>query len=78
VLFLTPELSSKDVDAIVAADLGTTLTVSGQAEHIRQGVVLGFSLVEAKPKVLVNLKHAQARGIAFTNGLMQYAVVVER
>src|SRR5262249_8706244 len=76
IVYLAPELPAKDVADIVTADLGVTLTVSGQADHIRQGVVLGFSLVEAKPKVLVNLKHANAQGIAFTNGLMQYAVVV--
>jgi hypothetical protein len=78
IVYLAPEMSQRDVADIVATDLGVTLTVSGQTDHIRQGVVLGFSLVEAKPKVLVNLKHANAQGIAFTNGLMQYAVVVER
>ena len=56
----------------------TAVTVSGVSEHVRLGVVLGFSLVEAHPKVLVNLKQAHKQNIEFHNGFLRHADIVDR
>jgi hypothetical protein len=45
---------------------------------VKQGVVLGFSLVESRPRVLINLKQAQKQNIVFLGGLVSHSVVVDR
>ncbi len=79
VVYLAPELDEKTTTEIVEAATGTTvLTISGVAEHVRAGVVLGFSLVEARPRVLINLKQSQKQKIVFLSGLVKHSVVVDR
>lgn len=78
VVFLAPELEAKSVSEIVeAVGKGTTLTISGVAEHVRLGSVLGFALVEARPRVLINLKQAERQKIIFLSGLVKHSIVVE-
>ncbi|MHB8876183.1 MAG: YfiR family protein [Myxococcaceae bacterium] len=78
VVYLAPELSEKNVATIIEA-LGssTAVTISGVTEHVKAGVVLGFSLFEARPRVFVNLGKARKQNIQFHNGLLRYAIVVE-
>jgi hypothetical protein len=79
VIYLAPELDEKGTTEIVEAALsGTALTISGVSEHLRLGVVLGFALVEARPRVLINLKQAQKQNIVFLGGLVSHSVVVDR
>jgi hypothetical protein len=80
VLFLTPEHNEKNVSALVEAAKAVpgVVTVTGQSDHVKLGVVLGFSAVEGRPRVLVNLKQAKAQGVEFHNGLLRYAVIVEQ
>lgn len=79
VIYLAPELDEKATAQIIeAAGGGTALTVSGVADHVKLGVVLGFSLVESRPRVLINLKQAQKQKIVFLSGLVKHSVVVDR
>ncbi len=79
VIYLAPELDPKATAEIVeAASTSTVLTISGVSDHVKLGVVLGFSLVEARPRVLVNLKTAQKQNIVFLAGLVSHSVVVDR
>lgn len=77
VIYLAPELDEKSTQEIVDA-AGPVITISGNADHVKLGVVLGFSLVEARPRVLINLKTAQKQNIVFLNGLVSHSVVVDR
>lgn len=78
VVYLAPELDAKATGEIVeAVSSGTTLTISGVADHVKLGAVLGFSLVEARPRVLINLKQARRQNIVFLSGLVSHSVVVD-
>ena len=79
VIYLAPELDEKATTEIVSAVGKTTvLTLSGVEAHVKLGVVLGFSMVEARPRVLINLKQAQKQNIVFLSGLVSHSVVVDR
>jgi hypothetical protein len=79
VIFFAPELDEKaTTDVVEAASAGNVVTISGLAEHVRLGVVLGFSLVESRPRVLINLKQSKKQGIVFLSGLVSHSVVVDR
>ena len=79
VLYLAPEIDASAAAAIVQACAGsTTLTVTGNGDLVKLGVVLGFSLVEARPRVLVNLKQATAQNLVLRSGLLSHAVIVDR
>ena len=79
VIYIAPELDEKATAEIIeAASSGKTLTISGVADHVKQGVVLGFALVESRPRVLINLKQAQKQEIVFLSGLVKHSVVVDR
>lgn len=79
VIYVAPELDEKSTAELVEAVTGTAvLTISGVAEHVRIGVVLGFSLVESRPRVLINLKQSQKQNIVFLSGLVKHSVVVDR
>lgn len=78
VVFLAPELDAKAVGEVVAAvTSGPTLTISGVADHVKLGAVLGFALIEARPRVLINLKQAERQKIVFLSGLVKHSIVVE-
>ncbi len=78
-IYLAPELDEKATAEIIeAAASGTVLTISGLEAHVRRGVVLGFSLVEARPRVLINLKQAQKQSVVFLSGLVSHSLVVDR
>jgi YfiR/HmsC-like len=78
-VFLAPELDDAAVKAIVdACNEPRILTVTGTDSHVRRGVILGFALVEARPRVLVNLKRANEQGVKFHSGLLPNAVIVEK
>ena len=55
----------------------STLTISGVADHVKLGAVLGFALIEARPRVLINLKQAERQKIVFLSGLVKHSIVVE-
>lgn len=79
VLWLAPELDDKAVGAVIDASGGASiLTVSTNAAHVRQGVMLGFELVEAKPRILVHLKQSRAQNVVFLSGLLTHSTIVEK
>lgn len=78
-LWVAPETDEKGVSAVVEA-VGTSniVTVSAVAAHVKQGVILGFDVLEAKPRILVHLKQARAQGVVFLSGLLTHSVIVEK
>lgn len=65
IVYFTPGFSG-DVDAVRAAFAGVdVLTVAAVPEYVPRGIVLGFDIVEGKPKLLVNLSQAAKQNVAF-------------
>lgn len=76
-VYLAPEFDAVAGIVNVCSD-STALTASSSSAHAKQGIVLAFSLVEARPRVLVNLKQANKQQIEFRNKLLTFAVIVDR
>jgi len=78
-IWVAAEMDEKSVEGIIEA-CGTSpiVTVSPVAAHVRLGVILGFELVEAKPRILVHLKQAKVQNVVFLSGLLTHSVIVER
>lgn len=78
-LFLSPDLDEKGVASVLeACGTASIVTVSPTQAHVKQGVILGFDLQEAKPRILVHLKQARAQSVVFLSGLLTHSVIVER
>ncbi len=77
-VYLAPELDAKAAAGVAqAAANSPTVTVSSVGEHVRLGIILGFSLVEAKPTVLLNPKQATKQKVKFHSGLLRSTVLVD-
>ncbi|MBL8955743.1 MAG: DUF4154 domain-containing protein [Myxococcaceae bacterium] len=78
-LWVSPEADDKGVTAVMeAVGSSNIVTVSAVAAHVRQGVILGFDVLEAKPRILVHLKQARAQSVVFLSGLLTHSVIVEK
>jgi hypothetical protein len=77
ILYMTPGLT--DVDEAVAKELLgiPVLTVSSTAEGVPKGIVLGFDLVGAKPKLLVNLTACRNQRVELSSDVLKIATVIE-
>jgi hypothetical protein len=65
IVFFTPGMAD-DLEAIRnALDGLDVLSVAAVADYVPGGIVLGFDLVESKPKLSVNLKQARKQNVAF-------------
>jgi hypothetical protein len=52
------------------------LSVSGVAEDVARGVVLGFDLVSGKPKLVVNLEQAKQQNVSFKAEILKLVKVI--
>ena len=78
-IYLAPELKEQAVrDLVEASATSEAITISSVGDYVKLGVVLGFSLEEAKPRVLLNLKQVRKQHIVLHSGLTRHAVIVER
>ncbi|MDP9149770.1 MAG: YfiR family protein [Myxococcota bacterium] len=77
ILYMTPGLT--DVDEALARALADlpVLSVSASAEGVTKGMTLGFDLVGAKPKLLVNLSACRRQGVQLSSDVLKIATVVE-
>jgi hypothetical protein len=77
ILYMTPGFT--DVDEAVAKELVgiPVLTVSATAEGVPKGIVLGFDLVGAKPKLLVNLTACRNQRVELSSDVLKIATVIE-
>lgn len=79
IIYLASEVDEKAAREIVDAAAGTkSVTISSVSEHPKLGVMLGFSLLEARPRVLVNLKQARKENVEFKNQFLTHCIVVEK
>src|SRR5262249_52780572 len=76
-IWVTPDTDEKGVATVLeAVGASNIVTVSAAAAHVKLGVILGFDLVEAKPRILVHLKQARAQNVVFLSGLLTHSVIV--
>lgn len=79
IIYLAAELDAQAVSQIVSASQGLkVVTLASAADHPKLGVMIGFSIVEARPRVLVNLKHARKENVEFKNQFLTKTVIVEK
>jgi len=77
-VYLAPGFAEPEVRAIAKAlDGVNVLTASAAASDVPAGSVVGFDLVEGKPKILVNLPQARKQGVVFAATLLSLARVVQ-
>ena len=78
IVYLAPEVDDSTAAGVVeAVTTSPTVTITSVGDRVKRGVILGFSLVEAHPRVLLNLKQAQKQNVIFHSGLTRHAVVVD-
>jgi len=70
-VYLTPGLG-QDVGGMARALEGTpVLTVGAIDSYVPAGAILGFELVSARPKMVLNLAQAKKQGVAFRASVMK-------
>jgi hypothetical protein len=77
-VYLAPGFTDDEVRAMAKALAGVNvLTAAAAASDVAAGAVVGFDLVEGKPKILVNLPQAQKQGVSFASSLLSLARVLQ-
>lgn len=75
-VYLSTGLRSQ-IDALADSLRGVSvLTVAASAEYVAEGVVLGFDLVDGRPRLLVNLERARAQGVDFHASFLKLSQIV--
>ena len=77
VVYLGPGLHD-DIDAIRAAvEPLSILTVSASPGEVLRGIVLGFDLIQGKPKLVIHLSQARKQHINLSSELLKLMRIVE-
>jgi hypothetical protein len=77
IVYITPGFD-QELGAIRKHLTGVSiLSIGVDPASVANGVVLGFKLVDAKPKVIVNLGQAKRQNVAFSAALLQLAEVIQ-
>jgi hypothetical protein len=77
VLYLTVGLEGELPRLAAALANGNILTVGTTARHAENGVVLGFSLEEARPRLVINLPRARAQKVDFKAEVLALARLID-
>jgi hypothetical protein len=77
IVYLGPGLHD-DIDAIRnALEPLSILTVSASPEEVLRGVILGFDLVQGKPKLVIHLPQARKQHVNMQSDLLKLMRIVE-
>lgn len=77
IVYLPPGLLA-ETPAIAAALGGVpVITVCTDGDQVEHGAVLGFELVSARPKIVLNLGQARRQGLDFNSDLFRLARVIK-
>jgi len=77
IVYLGPGLHD-DIDAIRnALEPLSILTVSASAEEVLRGIVLGFDLVQGKPKLVIHLPQARKQHVNMQSDLLKLMRIVQ-
>lgn len=77
IVYVTPGFADDLGDIRAALDGLDVLSVAAVAEYVPKGVVLGFDLVSAKPKLLCHLTQAKKQHVAFKSEVLKIMKVYE-
>lgn len=77
VLYLTHGLETDMPRLTSALGSGDILTVGTSARHAESGAVVGFSLEEARPRLVINLPRARAQNVDFRAELLALARLIQ-
>jgi hypothetical protein len=77
IVYLSPGLEA-EMSAIAAALGGVpVITISTDGDQVERGAVLGFELVSARPKIVLNLGQARRQGLDFNSDLFRLARIIK-
>ena len=76
VLYLTHGLEADMPRLTAALANGDILTVGTSARHAENGAVVGFTLEEARPRIVINLPRARAQNVDFRAELLALARLI--
>lgn len=77
VLYICP-LRGIDIEKIkTASRMMRTISFTGVADYVWQGIAIGFSVRAGKPSIIINRRAAQAEGANFDSRLLRIARVIE-
>jgi hypothetical protein len=77
ILYMMPGLTDVDPEVARALTGVPVLTVSATADGVPKGIVLGFDLVGAKPKLVVSLSASRNQGVRLSSEVLKIATVIE-
>ena len=78
IVYLTPGFTDEDITAVASAFDGLdVLTATAVASAVPKGIVLGFDLVSAKPKLLVHLGQARKQNVKLGAEVLKLVKVYE-
>ena len=78
IVYLTPGFTDEEITAIASAFDGVdVLTATAVANAVPKGIVLGFDLVSAKPKLLVHLGQARKQNVKLGAEVLKLVKVYE-
>lgn len=77
IVYASAGLDEKSTAGIVdACEIDGLLTIAEEASSVRLGIILGFTLVEAKPRLVINLPRAQHQKVRLSSALVSLAQVI--
>lgn len=78
IVYFSTGFAPEEIRAIAEALSGAdVLTVAAIPTYVEDGLVLGFDLVSAKPKLLLRLNQARKQNVDFSAELLQLTRVLE-
>lgn len=77
IVWLTSELAAESKSIAKALTGANVLSVSTRPDAIPDGIVLGFDLIQGRPKILVNLPQARAQNVMFRASLLKIVKVIQ-
>jgi YfiR/HmsC-like len=77
IVYLAPGLGDDIVDTVKALEGVNILTVAGALAYVSKGVMLGFELVSAQTKLVVNLPQAKKQGVFFRADVLRLMRIVQ-
>ena len=76
-VYLTPGFDT-DVPVMAGALAGVpVITIATDGDQVERGVILGFELVSAKPRISLNVGQAKRQGLDFNSDLFRLVKVVK-
>jgi hypothetical protein len=77
IIYLAPGLDSELSSIVAALDGKQIVTIAGDPLYVKNGVILGFDLVEARPKMVFNERQATKQNVKFKSQVMKLMRLVE-